>query len=516
MWGLLLLGSLLLVGCGGGSAVSNSGGNFADMNFGDLSVRAASTNPPVTSNGGGVTVTGLTGQITRMQLYSNSFALAGKIVFASSRDGSFEIYSMNPDGSSQTRLTNNPAEDREPFLSPDGTKIVFASNRDGSFEIYSMNIDGSNQTRLTSNANNDYAPKWSPDGARIAFTSDRDGGTEIYSMNVDGSNQTRLTNDNSNSSSSWSPDSSKIAFSSNHTLNNEIWVMNADGSNKIPLTSNSANNVGSSWSPDGTQITFISNKDTQNNIYTMNPDGTHLIRLTSTAAYDAPSWSPDGSKMTFSSQRDGHWEIYVMDPDGSHQVRLTSNPANSYISCWGKTSPTRTLVGSGGEMAGSSSGFLVGTGGGVSKSVFTFSVPDFTAISMKTLSGLNNTGDRLDFSIEGGTAAVNFNKSGVAYLNLDEAKVVKPFTSYSGNLNGLLVSFGAQISQGNAGKVFLVIPYTAPNRSAGRPSIQLENGIKVYRGTFPAAFDGKGKNIAPNGATEIRVNEKTGAVLSVR
>jgi Tol biopolymer transport system component len=37
-------------------------------------------------------------------------------------------------------------------------KIAFASNRDGSAQIYSMNTDGSGQTRLTTNDTNDESP----------------------------------------------------------------------------------------------------------------------------------------------------------------------------------------------------------------------------------------------------------------------------------------------------------------------------------------------------------------------
>src|SRR5207302_2193555 len=55
----------------------------------------------------------------------------GKIAFVSDRDGNFEIYVMDADGSNQTRLTNNPAHDGEPAWSPDGAKIVFVSQRDG-------------------------------------------------------------------------------------------------------------------------------------------------------------------------------------------------------------------------------------------------------------------------------------------------------------------------------------------------------------------------------------------------
>ena len=73
-----------------------------------------------------------------------------------------------------------------PVWSPDGTKIAFQSNRDGNFEIYVMNADGSGQTRLTTNEANDVHPDWSPSGDRLVFLSFRDGGSEIYVMNPDG------------------------------------------------------------------------------------------------------------------------------------------------------------------------------------------------------------------------------------------------------------------------------------------------------------------------------------------
>ena len=55
---------------------------------------------------------------------------------------------MSANGTSQTKLTNT-AEDQRPAWSADGTKIAFESSRDGTFEIYTMNADGTGQTRIT-------------------------------------------------------------------------------------------------------------------------------------------------------------------------------------------------------------------------------------------------------------------------------------------------------------------------------------------------------------------------------
>src|SRR5437763_15343189 len=96
-------------------------------------------------------------------------AANGRLVFASNRDGNHEIYSMNADGSEQTRLTYHPAYDDEPRWSPDGTRIVFISNRVGNVELYLMDADGPNQTRLTRNPAAAGFDAWPPDGTRIAL-----------------------------------------------------------------------------------------------------------------------------------------------------------------------------------------------------------------------------------------------------------------------------------------------------------------------------------------------------------
>lgn len=259
-----------------------------------------------------------------------------RIVFFSDRDGNYEIYTMNPDGSEQTRLTENPANDMRPCWSPNGRKILFVSERDGNEEIYIMNSDGSNETRLTKNPADDVRPCWSPDGLKIAFFSDRGGNQEIYIMNIDGSNQTRLTeNPADNRYPSWSPDGSKIAFDSMRDGNRDIYVMNKDGSNQTRLTDNPANDGVPIWSPDGTRIAFYSDRDGNPEIYSMNADGSDQTRLTDNLARDgAASWSPDGTRIVFVSNRDGNPEIYTVKTDGSNPTRLTNEPAKDVQPSW--------------------------------------------------------------------------------------------------------------------------------------------------------------------------------------
>lgn len=55
--------------------------------------------------------------------------LNGKISFAGNRDASHEVYVTNTDGSAQTNLTNDPAEDDDARWSPDGTRASSLARR---------------------------------------------------------------------------------------------------------------------------------------------------------------------------------------------------------------------------------------------------------------------------------------------------------------------------------------------------------------------------------------------------
>ena len=298
--------------------------------------------------------------------------LEGRIAFASDRDGNYNIYAMNADGSGLARLTNNSADDYAPSWSPDGRRIAFRSRRDGNREIYAMNADGSGVTNLTNNSDADRYPSWSPDGRRIAFDSDRDGNWEIYAMNADGSGVTNLTNNSdADRYPSWSPDGRRIAFDSDRDGNWEIYAMNADGSGLARLTNNSARDWYPSWSPDGRRIAFQSNRDGNSEIYAMNADGSGLARLTNNSARDwYPSWSPDGRRIAFNSDRDGYHEIYAMNADGSGVTRLTNNSADDLDPSWGPAAapagaptptPTRTPADDHGDSRSSATGISVGS-----------------------------------------------------------------------------------------------------------------------------------------------------------
>jgi eukaryotic-like serine/threonine-protein kinase len=116
-----------------------------------------------------------------------------KVVFASSRSGSSEIWMCDADGSSAVQLTSFGALSGTPRWSPDGGRIVFDSNKEGRFQIYVVDADGGVPRRLTDNPADDAAPSFSRDGKRIYFSSLRTGRWEVWKMAAEGGEPVQVT-----------------------------------------------------------------------------------------------------------------------------------------------------------------------------------------------------------------------------------------------------------------------------------------------------------------------------------
>lgn len=243
----------------------------------------------------------------------------GKIVFTSSRDGgNWNIYTMNPDGSGITRLTDSSDSDYYASWSPDGTKIAFF--RDGSIRgLFVMNADGTGIFQLTSSVDRD--PEWSPDGTKIAVSRLDEGVSKIFVISSDGSGATLLPgNSTRDYDPTWSPDGTKIAFVVK-SGDNGVYIMNSDGTGAAKL----ADGEDPEWSPDGTKIAFASGGIIR---VIDASDGGGQIPLTDSAYDSYPSWSPDGTKIVFQRailDAIQQWDVYIMNSDSSGLMKLSSN-----------------------------------------------------------------------------------------------------------------------------------------------------------------------------------------------
>lgn len=271
-----------------------------------------------------------------------------QIVFASNREGNYDIYVMNTDGSGLANLTAHEADDTQPTWSPDRQRIAFVSDRGDNETVYLLQMSTLDVRPLTNTLRHATSPVWSPDGKYIACvvydddtdtSKDSDGELALVSIE-DGSvtilKQVLKGEDNL----AWSPDGSKLAFSARDSTsanaNRDIFVINTDGSGPVVnLTNNLADDDAPAWSPQGTRLAFQTDRQGNFDVYVMNADGLAPTRLTDDSAFDGlPSWSSDGTHIIFVSNRDGSNDIYSMPDNGSKQVSLAPHRGNDTDPAW--------------------------------------------------------------------------------------------------------------------------------------------------------------------------------------
>lgn len=268
---------------------------------------------------------------------------SGPVAFVAQQNGVNHIYLMQVDaagaGATPVRLTADAEAENYPSWSPDGTRLVYLRDYNGS-AIYTINADGSGETRLSPTPGMDASPSWSADGTQIVYARLYEAPaagmppmTDIRVMNADGSGDHAILADTVFSvEPRWSVNNQIVFMSLMGGSDLQVYVMNSDGGNLQQLTS-SSNNGDPVWSPDGTRISFGSDREGGGklNIFLMNSDGSGLQQLTQ---FDVPyeagdsNWSSNGQKIAFEYDINGmkqsdpsaFAQVWTMNPDGTDET----------------------------------------------------------------------------------------------------------------------------------------------------------------------------------------------------
>ncbi len=153
-----------------------------------------------------------------------------EVLFLSDRGGATNLYRMKPDGSDLTQVTQTSADKQSPiWMGID--RIIFASNREGDYDLYLTNLNGSRLERLTDNDYYDGQPAYSADRQELAYISKTTGQEKLHLMKVD-SNQSLLLNrgDEQDKVPAWTYEGKQILFVIGSNEQSSFYRINPNGS----------------------------------------------------------------------------------------------------------------------------------------------------------------------------------------------------------------------------------------------------------------------------------------------
>jgi TolB protein len=271
-------------------------------------------------------------------------AVKGGIAFVANKDGNWDLFIMNPDGSGLRQLTETPIDERSPAFSRDGKQLAYATS-DGALWYFSSG--SRSPARIELPAGRYGYPTWMSDGGGIIYTSyivnppNEDADFYLYSFKEQ-KPRMFLTQTGPQDFSALSPTRDQFAYISSlatlipgfgSTVTQQLWVASLRDGKPTQLLLGSAHDTRPAWSPDGKRIVFTSGRGGSPDLWVVNADGAdgqELVQLTnSPAAETSPAWSPDGQKIVYVSNESEKMQLMMLDVSSKKSSKLSPFGANS-------------------------------------------------------------------------------------------------------------------------------------------------------------------------------------------
>ena len=225
----------------------------------------------------------------------------------------------------QLSLLGDVADYGQIQLSPDGKRLALTivDPQNGNQDIWLYEVARGLRMRYTVDPADERSPVWSPDGSRIVFSSNRKAHFDLYqkSSRGVGNDEPLLESDLEKHPMSWSPDGQFLLYLSvDPKTKADLWVLPLGGDRKpFPFLQTEFNEFNGQFSPDGRWIAYSSDESGGNQIYVVPFPGPGGKQQISTSGGRQPKWRGDGK------------EIFYLAPDNKLMATEVSGQGTSLV-----------------------------------------------------------------------------------------------------------------------------------------------------------------------------------------
>ncbi len=248
----------------------------------------------------------------------NPLTLGGTIFYAYHNLGRANLWALTLGRAQPVRLTAGPWDDRDPAISPDGTRLAFSSRRNGSWNLYVLDLSTGLAQQITFGNTFKAHPNWSPDSQWLVFETYQNNNFDIAIVNAGGGDIIPLTADpTADYEPVWGGANGRsIIWVSLRSGNPDLWMRSLDDPNEssaLQLTDTPAvHETQPAFSPTGDQVIYTDAASPLALVYTHSASDP-AQPATEVGQGLHPVWSPDGSSLlTVSPHNAEHGQDYLL------------------------------------------------------------------------------------------------------------------------------------------------------------------------------------------------------------
>ncbi len=254
-----------------------------------------------------------------------------------------DLWLADTDGSDPRRLTSHPAEENNPFFSPDGQHIAFAAEYEGNTDVYVIAVEGGNPERLTWHPGDDIPVGWSADGEAVAFASGRETdhgrSAQLYHVPASGGAPQRQMAARF-FRGQWNASGERLAYFDFIPAYNGLFgfsagwkgyrggttpsikILDPEREILIDIPGDRVNDINPFWM--GEQVYFLSDRDNKLfDLYRFNPASGQVNQISDQARWDIRSANGHGDTVVF----EAGGEIHRIDGNGQQTtLEITLRP----------------------------------------------------------------------------------------------------------------------------------------------------------------------------------------------